>query len=161
MVSENQTPHSLHFRIFFWSNSLSHLLFLSFKKCNIHPAAIIFLSFTFLHPTAWLGRRFMLQLRPNGEVLHVHAAASGRPSTAPFGECQNMNHLFRFFYFCLPLFCIWRTEVMQLSALYSLLKLMRDNFWEFLKSSFSMYFLPSNFLLGNIERVYHCTCYCI
>lgn len=149
MVSDKQTPHSLHFRIFFWSNSLSHLLFLSFKKFNIHPAAIIFFSFI----------SFMLQLRPNGEVLHVHAAASGRPSTAPFGECQ-ITCSDSFIFACLS-FVIWRTEVMQLSALYSLLKLIRDNFWGFLRSSFSMYFLPSNFLLVNIERVYHCTCYCI
>lgn len=67
MVCDNQAPHSLHFRNF-WSNSLSHLPFLSFEIFNIHPAAIIFLSFAFLHPTARVGRRFMLQLRPNGGV---------------------------------------------------------------------------------------------
>lgn len=91
-MCDNQAPHSLHFRNF-WCNSLSHLLFLSFGNFNIHPAAISFLSFAFLHPTARVSRRIVLQLRPNGEMSRAHAAASGHLPTARVGACHRLDHV--------------------------------------------------------------------
>lgn len=153
MVCDNQAPHSLHFRNF-WSNSLSHLPFLSFEIFNIHPAAIIFLSFAFLHPTARVGRRLMLPLRPNGEVSRARAAASGLLPTALVGECRGINHFFRFLSLFLPASLLCWTQR-------SLAKTYGGDFLRVFKIQTSMYFLPGDSLLVNSERVYRCTCYCI
>lgn len=151
MVCDNQAPHSLHFRNF-WSNSLSHLPFLSFEIFNIHPAAIIFLSFAFLHPTARVGWRFTLQLRPNGEVSRAHAAASGHLPTALVGDCRGINHFFRFLAF-LPtslLCCPQRSHVAAAVCTLRLDKSYGETFREFLRSRSAC-----------SERVYCYTCYCI
>lgn len=157
MVSDNQTPHSLDFRNFSGAILCLIYCFCLFKNSIFIQLQLFFLALHFFIQQLGLVdtsccssgqmRKCCTYMQPPLVALPLHFLRGAKIIIT----CSDS-----FIFACLSLVLYLKKTGCTVVCTF-----MRDNYWEFLRSSVSMYFLPSNILHVNIERVYHCTCHCI